>query len=1477
MKWSFYLFILLNFTLVISSYGNGPCNAIPVPNNGVLFTTYNLSTQAPSGVPAPSCGTYNDPDIWFSFVAPAGGTVTIEVKGITAADPAMAIYTGDCNNPDILGCYDDQYCGTVPNPGVSLTTLTPGVTYYIRVWNEDPGGGTFKIRILNPNASNFTNQYNAHNTDPTCVQLTSAGPGERGCSWYNAPIDFDDPFELEFNLYFGNSDAGADGICLVFSTSQACGLVGGGIGAQGIPNSLIIEFDTWDNGTSGYDDIPPDHTSIHINGDFTYSVSGPVALPNLEDGQNHPANISWNPANQTLTVSLDGAPALVLTGFDIINTCFGGQTEVFWGWTASTGAAYNQQSFCYESAIIDNTAPINEDLSIELCDGQSYTTPNGNVLTTSGDYTEQFVASNGCLSTRNIHLNYYPAQMKFINTTICKGESITYGGVSYSSPGDYNFMLPGNPCDTIANLHLDVIDLDVEALKLNDIDCNNQFGYIQATITDNSSSPFTGSYEYIWSTIDGNIVSGQGTPLLTVDQSGHYSVLVLTQGNPSCTFTTSVVQIFNNSSPPNAIISTNEQLDCTHSSIVLDGNSSFPGALQYQWFSFDGNIVGNTIGSVIVVNQPGTYYLAIEDVLTGCKDTTSYLVQNNQFNVTVSLNKSNEINCQNTMAYLNAVVSNVGNYHYKWHTLDGHIVGKDDTTEISVDKAGTYHFTISNDIGCSIEYTIVVSQNITLPVISAGSDSTLNCNHQALTYQGTITSPATAYICNWHSLDNQINIDTSLIEIDQPGTYIFTVVDTTNHCKMTDTVNIGQSTNPPDVSSLPNDNLTCTQKQVALSVHSIFSSNNYFYKWTSNNANFTGNVNDSIILVNDTGYYHVKVVDLSNGCESDVTFRVNGSTDQPIADAGQDEILDCVSTYINHTGSFVSTQNDHIKISWSTPDGFISGPSDQLTTQFEAAGKYILTVTNTLNNCSDSDTVSVADNSDKPVIKIANIDTLTCLRTSVELIPSWTNSGSSPIVLWNTQDGHIVSPASDSIATVDKAGIYQISIKNQQNGCISTLSLVVAESKDPPLGYILPPDTLDCKRNDAKLTFSNIYPYYQYFWETSDGSIIGDANKAEIIAGKEGSYKLIVTDLRNGCDLVMTGDVIADRNLPMVDAGLDSAIDCYNPQVNLQGGTGNTGHYDITWSISGGKGHIISGESTLNPLVDQAGTYILTILDIDNGCKNVDSVKVVDRVTHPAFVNPDITDANCLGKNGKISFENVTNGDAPYQFWINGTLSDPVNNAFSGLNSGNYVIEGRDKNGCEFEFSGYIDKGDGISFSLPDTVTLNFGESYTIEPVFYFDTLGMSYEKWIGEDNLSCNPCLYPTITPTYNAVLTLSVTDKDGCKATESLVVRVVRKQVHIFVPNVFTPGDHNGINDKVTVFTDESLIKEIQEFRIFNRWGAEVFYLSNFKPNEENIGWNGYYQGKLCNPDVFVYFARCKDIYGEEIIVKGSITLVQ
>lgn len=88
------------------------------------------------------------------------------------------------------------------------------------------------------------------------------------------------------------------------------------------------------------------------------------------------------------------------------------------------------------------------------------------------------------------------------------------------------------------------------------------------------------------------------------------------------------------------------------------------------------------------------------------------------------------------------------------------------------------------------------------------------------------------------------------------------------------------------------------------------------------------------------------------------------------------------------------------------------------------------------------------------------------------------------------------------------------------------------------------------------------------------------------------------------------------------------------------------------------------------------------------------------------------------------------------------------------------------------------------------------------------------------------------------------------------------------VYIPNIFSPNN-DGQND--LFYIRGQFISEI-EYAIYNRWGNEVF-----RSNDINFGWDGMYKGKLCNPDVFAYYAIIKFNDGTEQIKKGNITLIR
>lgn len=142
--------------------------------------------------------------------------------------------------------------------------------------------------------------------------------------------------------------------------------------------------------------------------------------------------------------------------------------------------------------------------------------------------------------------------------------------------------------------------------------------------------------------------------------------------------------------------------------------------------------------------------------------------------------------------------------------------------------------------------------------------------------------------------------------------------------------------------------------------------------------------------------------------------------------------------------------------------------------------------------------------------------------------------------------------------------------------------------------------------------------------------------------------------------------------------------------------------------------------------------------------------------------------------------------------------------------------------------------------------------------------------KWLLSNNIisNKNPInVVPEKSQFYNVV------GSDGyCLYSDSVYIKVISGWEcdfpYIYVPNAFSPNNDNQ-NDILYV---RGRTAYTIEFRVFNRWGENVFY-----SNDISNGWDGTYKGQKLPPDVYDYYLIVQCVNGEKKQLQGNITLLK
>lgn len=145
---------------------------------------------------------------------------------------------------------------------------------------------------------------------------------------------------------------------------------------------------------------------------------------------------------------------------------------------------------------------------------------------------------------------------------------------------------------------------------------------------------------------------------------------------------------------------------------------------------------------------------------------------------------------------------------------------------------------------------------------------------------------------------------------------------------------------------------------------------------------------------------------------------------------------------------------------------------------------------------------------------------------------------------------------------------------------------------------------------------------------------------------------------------------------------------------------------------------------------------------------------------------------------------------------------------------------------------------------------------------------GGDFYEWRPPDGLSNALVADPVLSSDKDVEYILKVSNEQGCTGYDTLQVKYYAGP-DLYVPNAFTPNG-DGKNDRFR-FIPVGFVN-YDFFRIFNRWGQEIYSSVNFR-----MGWDGTIGSKPAPIDTYMWILQGKDLNGKTILRKGTVTLIR
>ncbi len=573
----------------------------------------------------------------------------------------------------------------------------------------------------------------------------------------------------------------------------------------------------------------------------------------------------------------------------------------------------------------------------------------------------------------------------------------------------------------------------------------------------------------------------------------------------------------------------------------------------------------------------------------------------------------------------------------------------------------------------------------------------------------------------------------------------------------------------------------------------------------------------------------------------------------------------CVGQSVNFTASNYTQGGSSLSFDWDFQDGGSSALQNP-SHQFNQAGTFsvVMVFTEQATGCIDSvfRTVSVQD---YPIAGFTSGDSLPVFCSPANAtFTDTTISSAFHTRTWNFGNG-FTGNTNPSSTAYNNSGNYTVQmIATTSNGCADTATIVYSVI-DPEGSFFIDIDTI-CRGEEITFTLQDTSEVYDFIWDFGDGTSATNVNPVShaytfVPPSGQTVGKLVVSGLFGECPVESTlpiyiHEVVAGftRN-----DGIDTAL-CFQPFPITNTSLNSDVFY---WDFGFGPISTVEEPGILN--FPAPGLYDV-ILGVSNNILGCNDTIVKSILLHPIPEILSLGDTICEGSTGQIqvlnpepsssytwtSIEAVDNPNAPT------TTSSPLLTA-------DYEIAVVDTNGCTDVDTASIRVINPLILSDWDT-TIVIGDSICL-PINA--EAGLYVFNWTPTEGLDCDTCGSPCIQPLELITYSVTVSDILGCFTSQADYTIDIYPETFISMPTTFTPNG-DGANDVITV--EGWGIKQLVEFRIFNRWGEEIFLST-----DEDYGWDGYYKGVLQNNDVYAYKITAYTWRDELKTLEGYINLMR